>query len=120
MSGLSMGNGLCLHFSANIQIRKLEKGLAENCALACGGRGPAGKHWCGAGCVLYAIGKLEGRLTAVKGTGRYAAIAGKATVTLRPGWLSPSVIFAPCRSAMAAARLSPRPLPGRERDFSSR
>ena len=42
------------------------------------------------------------------------------TLMRKPGLLSASLMLAPCRSAMAATRLKPRPLPGVERARSKR
>jgi hypothetical protein len=49
-----------------------------------------------------------------------AFAAGKTMTTAGPGWRSSSAMDAPCRSAMARTKLSPRPLPGVERLVSSR
>ena len=52
--------------------------------------------------------------------GLYAAGPASSSTARRPGALSSRRIAPPCRRATAATRLSPRPVPGRERLFSRR
>ena len=51
---------------------------------------------------------------------RGEATSGSSSIARRPGTLSSSRSTPPCRRATAAARLRPRPNPGRERALSSR